>query len=145
MSQEWADTCARYGIRSGGTVKPSVKIAPSDKTNAFVERMYTTCLKRDYDKDGRDYWANRLSNFDITGEQLGLEFFMSEEFRGKKLSDEEFINRLYKTFMNREPEGEGKAFWLEFTKTHTRRETVLGFTRSEEFRKLCIEARILPC
>ena len=43
-SQEWADTCASYGIRSGGDLKPSGAIEPTELTYAFVERMYTTAL-----------------------------------------------------------------------------------------------------
>lgn len=146
-SQEWADKCATYGIRSGGTRKPQVTIDPTDDTNAFVERMYTTALKRTFDKDGRDYWAKRLADFDLTGEQVGIEFFLSKEMNDLNLSDEEFINRLYSTFMNRNADEDptGKNFWISYLKQgHSRYELVLGFTRSDEFVEKCIKARILP-
>ena len=145
FSQEWADTCAEYGILSGGTTKPSVSIKPSDLTYSFVERMYTTALKRNSDPDGKKYWSEELSNFRCTGEAVGIGFFLSDEMVSLNLSDEEFVTRLYKTFMDREPEKEGYDFWVKYLKNgNSRKDAVYGFTRSEEFVGRCIEARILP-
>ena len=106
--------------------------------------MYTTALNRDFDKQGRDYWASELANLRITGESLGLSFFLSDEMNSLKLNDKEFINRLYKTFMDREADAAGEEFWQKFLEGHSRNEAVLGFTRSEEFVKKCVEAQILP-
>ena len=143
-SQEWADTCARYGIRSGG-IEPMVELTPSDKTYAFVERMYTTALKRESDKDGKNYWSAELANFRYSGEQVGVLFFLSDEMNALGLNDSEFVTRLYKTFMDRDPEEGGFNFWVGYLAGGGSRDgAVLGFTRSEEFVNKCIEARILP-
>ena len=144
-SQEWADTCAEFGIRSGGTLKSNVKIAPTDKTYSFVERMYTTALGRTYDTEGRQYWAELLSNFDVTGESVGAFFFLSDEMNGYGLSNKDYVNRLYLTFMDREADDKGLSYWVDLLdKGHTRKDIVYGFTRSEEFESKCIDARILP-
>lgn len=144
-SQEWADTCASYGIRSGGDIKPSGDIEPTALTYAFVERMYTTAMGRTYDEEGRQYWASELANFNITGEQVGASFFLSDEMTGYKLDDKEFLNRLYKTFMDRDADEDGAAYWLEVLASGTARtDVVFGFTRSQEFTDKCVEARILP-
>ena len=144
-SQEWADTCASYGIRSGGDLKPSGAIAPSELTYAFVERLYITAMGRGYDEDGRQYWASELANFNISGEQAGASFFFSAEFVGFNLSDMDFLGRLYVTFMNREADAEGEAYWIGILKSGVSREDVVyGFTRSPEFTEKCIEARIYP-
>ena len=144
-SQEWANTCAEYGIRSGGTTKPSVTINPTDSTYSFVERMYTTAMNRQSDPDGKKYWSTELANFKCTGESVGVSFFLSEEMVSLNLSDEEFVTRLYRTFMDREPEKDGYNYWVKFLKNgNSRKDAVYGFTRSEEFVEKCIEARILP-
>ena len=144
-SQEWADTCAEFGIKSGGPLKAKVAIDPTDATLSFVERMYTTCMKRDSDPDGKAYWAKELANFSVTGEQVGASFFLSDEMKGYNLSNEEFVNRLYATFMDRDADAEGAAYWIGLMKSGTSREDVVyGFTRSPEFSKKCIEARIIP-
>ena len=144
-SQEWADTCASYGIRSGGDIRPSGTIQPTELTYAFVERMYTTAMGRSYDEEGRQYWASALANFEVTGESVGAFFFLSDEMTGYQLDDSEFLNRLYKTFMDREADKEGKAYWLGMLAGGTpRADVVFGFTRSPEFTDKCVEARILP-
>ena len=144
-SQEWADTCARYGIRSGGEIKPGFEIEPTAATLAFVERMYTTAMNREADPSGLEFWSKELANFRYSGEQVGVMFFLSEEMQGYGLSDSEFVTRLYKTFMDREPEEGGFKFWVGYLADGGSREgAVLGFTRSEEFVNKCIEARILP-
>ncbi len=144
-SQEWADTCASYGIRSGGDLKPTSSIPPTELTYAFVERMYTTALGRSYDEEGRQYWASALADFEVTGESVGAFFFLSDEMNSYGLSDDEFLNRLYATFMNREPDADGATYWLGVLSGGTpRSDVVFGFTRSPEFTDKCVEARILP-
>ena len=146
FSQEWADTCASYGIRSGcDSVAATVAIKPTDATNAFVERMYTTAMKRASDKSGKEYWASELSNFRTTGENVGAAFFLSEEMTNFKLSDKEYLDRLYSTFMDREADSDGAAYWLDqLANGATRAQVVYGFTRSPEFVEKCVAARILP-
>ena len=62
-----------------------------------------------------------------------------------KLSDKEFVGRLYATFMDREADADGEAYWLSVMASgSTRSDVVFGFTRSPEFTEKCIEARILP-
>lgn len=144
-SQEWADTCADYGIRSGGDIKPKGVIKPTELTYAFVERMYTTAMGRGYDQKGRQYWASKLANFEVTGEDVGASFFLSEEMEDYNLSDAEFLNRLYATFMDRESDKNGTDYWLGILRSgKTRSDVVYGFTRSEEFTDKCIQARCLP-
>ena len=107
--------------------------------------MYTTALGRGYDEEGKQYWASELANFNITGESVGAFFFLSDEMNGYGLSDQEYLNRLYATFMNREPDTDGAAYWLSVLGSGTpRADVVFGFTRSPEFTEKCVEARILP-
>ena len=101
-------------------------------------------MGRASDPTGRDYWAKQLANFNLTGEACGVSFFLSDEFVGFNLPNSEFVTRLYRTFMNREPDADGINYWLEVLKTKPRSEVVYGFTRSPEFMEKCVEARILP-
>ena len=64
---------------------------------------------------------------------------------GYGLSDAEFVDRLYATFMDREADKDGAGYWLGRLGSGTpRADVVFGFTRSAEFTDRCIEARILP-
>ena len=142
-SLEWSQTCASYKIRSG-VDGAAVDIEPSDDVIGFVRGMYTTALARDAEEDGVNYWSHELSSFKITGELLGVSFFMSDEFKASRVSDREFVLRLYRTFMEREPDESGASYWIDALKTMSREDVVYGFTRSPEFTDKCISARILP-
>ena len=144
-SKEWANTCAEYGILSGVDVAPDVTIKPTDNTYSFVERMYTTAMGRESDEEGKKYWAGELANFRLTGEWVGGFFFLSDEMNNMKLSNKEFVTRLYKTFMDRDPEESGFKFWVQYLDDgNPRADVVYGFTRSAEFVQKCIDSRIFP-
>lgn len=150
-SQEWADICAEYGIVSGGNKKPTPKTntnkEPSQKTKDFTERLYTSALERQSDKSGLEYWSKKLANYEITGEEAAAEFFFSDEMKKANISDADFIYRLYATFLGRVPDLGGFDFWLnEMAKNPSKKYEMAfyGFSRSEEFVKLCNEAGIVP-
>mgnify|MGYP003295998778 CR=1 FL=1 len=143
-STEWANICVEYGIKSGGTGVPTTNIKPNKKVTDFASRLYTTCLGRDAEKAGLEYWAGELANMRVTGTTAAQGFFFSKEFIDAKLSDKEFVNRLYKTFMGREADKAGFDYWLGEMKNGSTRETVfMGFATAPEFANLCNEAGII--
>lgn len=143
-STEWANICVEYGIKSGGTGVPTTNFKPNKKVTDFASRLYTTCLGRDAEKAGLEYWAGELANMRTTGTTAAQGFFFSEEFTKAKYSNKEFINRLYKTFMGREADQAGFDYWLGEMKNGASRETVFfGFANAPEFAKLCADAGII--
>ena len=144
-SKEWANTCAEYGIASGCDTQPDIEIEPTQLTFDFVSRIYERALGREAEKEGLDYWSRELANYRITGEQVGAMFFMSEELTNQNLNNGEFINRLYATFLDREADADGRAYWVSVLEQGTDRlSVVMGFTRSPEFTDKCVDARIKP-
>ena len=144
-SQEWANTCAYYGIISGTYIVSTVNIYPNDTAISLVAGIYEKALNRSYDTEGLAYWSYMLSSHKLTWENVGVEFFMSEEMRSKNLSNEEYVTRLYQTFMEREPETDGFNYWVSQLNNGVSRQTVVnGFTRSEEFLAKCASAQIIP-
>ena len=143
-SPEWADTCSSYGIKSGSKVTSSAEADPTELIDSFVERMYEKVLGRSSDEDGKKFWAKDLAAKRITGEKLGVAFFTSKEMTDRNLSDEDYIDCLYETFLDRAADVDGKRYWSELLKDHTRKELIFGFTRSDEFKADCDKAGILP-
>ncbi len=135
-SKEWCNICADYGVRSGA---PTAKAERASKNASdFATRLYICCLGRDPEEAGLKYWALALTNLEQTGATAAKEFFGSEEFKNLKLGDEEFLTRLYTTFMDREPEPEGLKFWLGQLQGGATREQVLAqFVSSVEFTEIC--------
>ena len=136
-STEWCNICADYGVRSGAMTAKATRA--SKNATAFATRLYTECLGREPEEGGLNYWSLSLTNQERTGTQAAKEFFYSPEFTGKGLGDEEYVNRLYKTFMGREPEADGKAHWLnQLSSGAMNRDQVFDFfSTCEEFTDIC--------
>ncbi|MCQ2529505.1 MAG: DUF4214 domain-containing protein [Saccharofermentans sp.] len=143
-SQEWANVCFKYGIKSGGSASPNIRLRPTAKITSFAERLYTTCLGRSADPAGLKAWAEALANREGSGAKVAYGFFFSAELEAQKLSDEEFVRRCYLTFMDREPDPAGFNSWVKALKDGATREQVFnGFTKSPEFVNLCEQAGII--
>lgn len=136
-SVEWCNVCGGFGVRSGA---PTAKANKASKNAIeFATRLYTCCLGRDAEQDGLNYWSLALTNFEQTGCSAAKHFFTSEEFIGFNTNNEEYIKRLYTTFMGREPAAEEVAYWTgEIAKGSQTRESVLSFFgECPEFTELC--------
>ena len=136
-STEWCNICATYGVRSGA---PSAKAeVASQNAKDFAKRLYTCCLGRDPETGGLKYWSLALTNLEKTGCEAAAFFFTGDEFVGFKLKNEEYVRRLYTTFMDREPASSEISYWVgEITKVTQTKESVLAFFgQSEEFTNIC--------
>ena len=121
-----------------------VKAAPADEIRAFVSRMYTVALNRDAEEAGLEDWSLQLESKQIDGAGIANGFIMSEEFKNKQLSDQDYVKTLYQTFFDREPDTNGYNSWIAALKKGADRGYVLaGFTDSEEFSNLCESFGIL--
>ncbi|MBO4637499.1 MAG: DUF4214 domain-containing protein [Clostridiales bacterium] len=143
-STEWANLCLLYGIRCGGTGVPSIVLEPNQSTIDFATRLYTTCLSRSADQDGLMAWARQLANQRDTGTGAARGFFFSSEFTGQNVSNGEYVSRLYRTFMEREPDEAGYSAWVSQLDGGVSREEVFnGFAGSSEFARICANYGIL--
>ncbi len=135
-SEEWCNVCASYGVRSGAT-RAKATIASANAT-AFATRLYTECLGRDPETEGLNFWALGLTNLELTGSQAAHEFFFCKEFNDHNFDNKELITRMYKTFMGREPDDDGMAFWLDsMSKGATKQQVFDSFVKSPEFTQIC--------
>ncbi|MBP5492584.1 MAG: DUF4214 domain-containing protein [Clostridiales bacterium] len=135
-SVEWCNVCAGYGVKSGAQYHKAT--VPSKNAVKFATRLYTCCLGRDPEAEGLEYWALALTNLDATGYQAASLFFTLPEFVGLKTTNEEYLTRLYTTFMGRDPEADGFAYWLGLLNGGTDRVDVMkAFAGCPEFQEIC--------
>ncbi len=136
QSPEYTNICKSYGIERG-TVTLTQPRDKNPNMTRFVNRLYVYVLGRSGETDGLNDWCKALQNKLYTPVQVGDFFVLSEEFKAKNLSDEEYIKVLYRAYLGREYDEEGLNTWLELLQSGTSRETVLrGFTNSVEFREI---------
>ena len=135
-SEEWCNVCASYGVKSGAT-RAKATIASKNATE-FATRLYTECLGRDPETDGLNFWSLGLTNLEVSGYEAAKQFFESAEFKGFNTSNEDYLRRLYTTFMGREADTDGLNYWLKVMRDGMSREQVLNeFAKSKEFTEIC--------
>ena len=135
-SQEFSQVCDSYGI-ARGTMQTDGTCIYKPGVRNYVLRMYTKALNRTGETMGVEYWANRINMKVASPETVAKSFFLSEEFNNRKLSDEDYVETLYQTFMDRASDAEGKQYWVRNLKNGMSREKALeGFARSTEFSKI---------
>ena len=89
-------------------------------------------------------WSNKLANMQISGSVCAHGFFFSDEFTGQALSNDEYVTRLYRTFMNREPDPAGFADWTgRLASGATREDVFQGFAGSAEWALICADYGII--
>ena len=105
----------------------------------FVERLYTVALNRASEPEGKAFWCEHVGNGDLNGAQCANEFLLSKEFNDRKLSDEDFLKVLYKTFFDRDAADDPDCFnfWMNSLKTEGRDKVVDGFINSTEWCNIC--------
>lgn len=134
-SQEFQNLCDKYDV-TRGSVQVSAYRDRNVGATGFIARLYTKMLGRGFDEDGLEYWCRRYLTGEKSIEDIASDGFLhSEELKLQNLSDEEFVRRMYRTFLNREAEADGLAYWLAQLRSGAKnRDTlVYGFTQSPEF------------
>ncbi len=112
-----------------------------EKVNGFVKRLYTLALGRDGVADAEiASWADVLISGESNGVDAGYGFVFSDETKGKNLSDGDFVEMLYLTFMDRASDEGGKSAWVSQLEAGVTREKIFeGFVMSDEFKGVCAE------
>ncbi len=113
-----------------------------DPIGEFIERLYREILGRKSEKEGFDFWTNHLKSKSLTGGNIVKCFFHSDEFRqlvkDKKISDEEYIIKLYRGALGRTPGEDEVKRCLQFLKQNKTRDNLLeNITSSNEFLVVC--------
>lgn len=135
-STEFSNLCDEYGI-ARGTMQADGSSVYKQGVRDYVLRMYTVALNRDGETLGVEDWSNRINTGTMDAEDVAKSFFNSEEFINRDLSNEEYVETLYETFMDRASDEAGKADWVGRLAAGTSRQEVLeGFSRSREFRNI---------
>lgn len=119
-------------------VKGMDEVTGINEIRAFVTRLYAYALGRQPDANGLNDWVTKLMNKQITGTTAAIGFFDSDELKNRNLSNEEYVELLYKVMMNRSSDAGGKSYWVNLLDSGVSRMGVFnGFAGSTEFDTIC--------
>lgn len=144
---EYMNVCSSYDLTLGYYVpRNKLDFKPNEEmVRSFVTRLYEMAYDREPDQAGLDYWSGTIMNGSYNGYTLSRYFVFSNEMESLELSDEEFLTRLYRIFMDREPDSAGFNYWYEKMQNGLDRRGVFdGFAYSTEYVRLCLDAGIRP-
>ena len=110
--------------------------------SAFLDVCYKAFMGRDADSAGKAYWIGEISN-GMSRDEVIDSFVDSQEFTDIiGASDEEspdptsdFVTRLYKTVLERDPDSGGLDYWTEQIKSAAmdHKSVAMSFMHSQEF------------
>ncbi|MBQ8983570.1 MAG: DUF4214 domain-containing protein [Lachnospiraceae bacterium] len=104
----------------------------------FISRLYVNILGRQADASGMQHWYNCLTIGGESAAAVSVRFVFSQEFIDQKVTDEDFVERMYKTMLGRGSDPSGKAHWLEVLNIgYSRRYVLARFVASQEFANIC--------
>ena len=140
-SNEFEILCQKAGITRGLMVLAEGEEYEIDyeKLGEFVERLYVCALNRNTrpSEAEKQYYVTGIANRTMTAEMAAKNFFFSPEFEKQQTSDEEYIGRLYMTFMGRKPATAETGYWIAQIRAGLSREMVLErFAASDEFKEI---------
>ncbi|MBR6380386.1 MAG: DUF4214 domain-containing protein [Lachnospiraceae bacterium] len=142
-SDEFTALCGTYGITRGYMYQDGEPL--SSQVSPFIKRLYENVLGRTPDTEGIQYWTEQIATGALTPEKVSLEFFHSPEFLGAGLQDPDFVDVLYRTFLSREPDRDGKLYWMSIlAEGRSRDDVIRGFSGSREFQRLLRHLNVDP-
>ncbi len=138
-SQEFSNLCKDYGVVRGFHVE-GFDSNQTAKVNLFVERLYNVVLDRNCDDVGMAGWTGKLLSHEESGFSVAYGFVFSPEFINKHTCNDCYVEVLYKAFLGRDSDVDGKKTWVLKLKSGAPRETVFcGFAGSPEFANICAD------
>jgi len=116
----------------------SVYTTESKAIDGFVSRLYLSCFGRDADLNGLNFWKDKLLSRASTGADVANSFIFSSEFVKINVSNDAFIDIMYKTFFDRDGDKVGKDYWTDKLNNGISRLYILScFVNSTEFSTIC--------
>ncbi len=112
--------------------------------HSIIIRLYQAVLGRQPDVGGLTFWLEQFDSGEWGTRRIAGFFATSEEFMslyGEDITNEEFVNAVYQNVLRRQPDADGRSFWIDFLdQGNSRAELILLISNAPEF----IEANWLP-
>ncbi|MCJ7871443.1 DUF4214 domain-containing protein [Phaeobacter sp. J2-8] len=103
----------------------------------YIYRLYQATLDREPDAGGHTAWTQRYANGEYSALDVADGFVRSPQFKATysdNLSNTEFVTLLYNNVLDRAPDDQGLARWVdELDSGASRADVVLGFVQSPQF------------
>lgn len=101
--------------------------------------IYSSLLKRNPTTTELKNNVQALINKTLSPSTLIVNIVEGIEFQNKLMSNGEFINRVYRVILNRDPDEDGKKYWVSEVKRTSRQDVLKQMLICEEYVRLMNE------
>jgi hypothetical protein len=116
----------------------------SSTADQYTQNFFQWGLARQPSSDEMSYWqdilraayAHQQGSMVLSLREMGKTVFESSEYAARSRSDHDYVRDLYKTFLLREPDSSGWAYWDALVPSIGRDQVRRGFDESTEFLNL---------
>ncbi len=114
------------------------------KSKVFFENLYKNVFDRNASIEEIEYWKNKTDEGESALRVVSY-FYKSKEMNDLNLSNEDFIKKLYLTFLGREADIEGLSYWVsKMDEGYSKEQIFYSFGFSEEFIKRSVKYSLKP-
>lgn len=136
-SDEFSNWCVNQHMNRGIVTLTEARDVNYNITKTIVD-YYKYLLDRSFDVNGLNNWCQNILYKDMDMATVVECFVNSSEFTDAGVSSGEYITRLYRGIMGREPDVEGKTKWEMAIENGMSNEYILkSFVDSQEFSDVC--------
>ncbi len=134
--QEFKNMCLKYNVSSTPLILTAVTDIYGEAT-AYVTRLFRGLLNRDPDSGALNYYVQKLGVDKVKGRDVLKEIMNSSEFKNATVKNEDFVTRVYKGILLREPDSEGYSYWTNFLNNGGSRDEMINqFLNSTEYKNI---------
>lgn len=145
-----AMTQARNHARRAHARRRATLPPPPVLDNQFVQNFFTWAVVRNPTSAETTYWYDQMrvaygqgqESLKLAAIECGRTLFESAEYAARNRDAHWYVYDLYKSYLMRDPDAGGWAYWEAFVPTHGREYVRRGFEESTEFATLI--ANIVP-
>ena len=100
---------------------------------SLIESVYESLLLRNPKSSEINKNLTDFMNQKISFTNFIVNIVSSNEFKNTNISDDEFIDKIYKIILNRVPDNDGKKFWIDEIKKHSRTDILKQMLKANEY------------
>lgn len=142
-SREFYNYCSSMQMEKG-TISVTENRDRNYGYTSYVMRCYQYILGRAADPTGLNTWTGTIINGG-GGVSVVYSLINSDEFRGKRYSINDYVERMYQAMLGRNSDPSGKADWVnKMNQGVSALFIVKGFCGSQEFKNLCSRYGMSP-
>ena len=135
-SDEFSEFCEKYNIKRGNVSLTEVRDKNYDLTSTVCQ-LYKKCFDAKPTGDELNEKISQLYSGQLSGVELASEFFGSDIYKGKNVSNEEYISDIYRIVLKREPSGDEMNAALNNIQAKSREEALDRILLSKEYSDMC--------